>query len=368
MSISDEGGVYLRSRLAKFHEALDLAVVDALQWSAVCDHLAEIVGGVGTAFIACDPQKRGPWLAHSKSISQAVSEYIGAGWYLRDVRQRCLPFLFARGYSTELDFTDDAQMRRSPYYEDFLAKHDLRMFIGIQVAGDSIGGWLASIQLPRKAGPPDNATCDLIPHLRQSLLKASEASEAIGAESVDRWLGYYESADRGLVLLGHDGSVKNMNLAASRFLRGALARGGKIVLKDAVINAPLQELITRACLHSGGQPRPVLADVEGRSLAIDVLPLPLSLRHYHSDVAAIVVVRPYQESQITKEYLLCQKYNLRPSEAIIAIMIAEGKTVSDISEHRSTSIGTVRNQLKIIYKKMNIESQLMLSIIVNAKI
>jgi len=54
---------------------------------------------------------------------------------------------------------------------------------------------------------------------------------------------------------------------------------------------------------------------------------------------------------------LSESYGLTPVEALVAIGIANGMSVSEISVAHGTSTNTVRSQLKTIFGKLNVTRQ-----------
>lgn len=76
----------------------------------------------------------------------------------------------------------------------------------------------------------------------------------------------------------------------------------------------------------------------------------------HADCLTIYISDPESSINI-KEEALCQVHGLTMTEANIAILVANGMTLKEISELNQTSLGTVRTQIKQIFNKTGVTRQ-----------
>jgi hypothetical protein len=59
--------------------------------------------------------------------------YIKEGWYKHDRRDQGIPKLQSTGITVDQDHTSLEEMRRSPDYNDFLARYGFQRFAGVAV-------------------------------------------------------------------------------------------------------------------------------------------------------------------------------------------------------------------------------------------
>jgi DNA-binding CsgD family transcriptional regulator len=72
---------------------------------------------------------------------------------------------------------------------------------------------------------------------------------------------------------------------------------------------------------------------------------------------ALVVVRGPRGAGARRATILTAMYGLTPTEAEIAVHLAEGRTAQAIATHRSVAVGTVRTQIKTIQAKLGVRRQ-----------
>jgi DNA-binding CsgD family transcriptional regulator len=354
------------ARLLKLETELDAAVLDGSRWRGVCDALAAATEGAGTAFIPFDASKRAPWLVHSDDLGELVECYIGDGWYKRDAREATLPAMLRRGWSTDHDVGDRDVIRKQPFYADFMARHGFGVFIGIHIPTDR-GDWCAAIQRSATTGTPSSTVLERIPRLRAMLTAAARAARAIGASGVENWRAYFDAADRGFALLGRDGRVSEANDTAARLLEPFMGMAGEIVLADSVARMRLAELTARACARAPGKllPPPVLLPLPyGRTLSIDVAPLPSRLRHFHVDAVALMIVRLAQAPGVDQSAKLTHKFGLTAAEARLAVRIGKGESLRAAADAEAVTYESARTRLKSIFTKTHSNRQAELALLV----
>lgn len=344
---------------------LDAVVLDASRWKGVCDALAGVMGGAGTALIPFDPKRRGPWIVHSDSIGGGVDLYIREGWYARDVRQAAWPMMRARGYATDFDIIDPDVMRRHPYYQDFLARDHVETFVGLHLPTPT-EEWVASVQLPSHRSL-ESGVVETIPRVRAMLTSAVRAAAALSASGLESWLSFFERADRGIALLTSESRVRRMNAAAADLLLPFAKPSGELAIGDQRRQEQLEALLAAACRHrSGGSlPPPVdLPVAPGKSLVFDAMPLPAGLRHFYSDLAAVLVVRIAEFAVVDVRTRLAEDFGLTPAEARLALHIGHGAALRDAAELEAITFETARTRLKTVFAKTGSRRQSELAILV----
>jgi DNA-binding CsgD family transcriptional regulator len=340
--------------LEELRELLDRAVLDTQLWRAVCDKLAEFLGGVGAAFVPEDIAQQGPWIVSSASLSELIAAIFRDDWHLRNYRRRAVPIIKRQGVATDFDIADAATMRREPFYTELLAPQKIGNFIGLNV---EIGRqtWIASVERGTDAAPPDQALTDRALRVLPYLAAAVRSSFALGHNRLESWNDLVAQEDRGVFLMDYLGRVIDRNEASEAFLKTALRiRNRSLLLGDSRRDAQFQRLVEAACtpLSSDALPPPVLwQDENGSMFVADAVRLKPQLRAFHNLEAAMVIVRAVGRGEDGLAGLLKKSAKLTDAEIRVAIALFEGQSLTQFADQASLAIGTVRQQIKSVFRK-----------------
>jgi DNA-binding CsgD family transcriptional regulator len=340
--------------LQELRELLDRAVLDTRLWRAVCDKLADFLGGIGAAFVPEDVALQGPWIVSSASLSELIAAIFRDDWHLRNYRRRAIPIIKRQGLATDFDIADAATMRREPFYTELLAPQKIGNFIGLNV---EVGRqtWIASVERGSDAPPPDQALADRALRVLPYVAAAARSSFTLGHNRLESWNDLIAEEDRGVFLVDHLGRVIDRNEASEAFLKTALRiRNRSLQLGDPRRNAQFQHLVDAACapLSSEALPPPVLwQDENGSMFAADAVRLKPHLRAFHSLEAAMVVVRAVGRGDDGLNALLKKSAKLTDAEIRVAIALFEGQSLTQYADRAGLAIGTVRQQIKSVFRK-----------------
>ena len=169
----------------------------------------------------------------------------------------------------------------------------------------------------------------------------------------------------GAILFGPGGQVISANAAAGQlFGSGINLVNGQLVAFDRASNVALQEMLQ--ALRSQGTPR------VGQRIAIARRGEPPLLAHAipldrlnldGSTAAGLVVLVDPQTRREPSEPLLQQVFNLTPAEARLALGLAKGLDLQEISELHGVGVGTLRVQLKSVFAKTHTKRQAQLVVL-----
>ena len=249
---------------------LDRAVLDTQLWRAVCDKLAEFLGGVGAAFVPEDVALQGPWLVSSASLSELIAAIFRDDWHLRNYRRRAIPIIKRQGVATDFDIADAATMRREPFYTELLAPQKIGNFIGLNV---EVGRqtWIASVERGTDAAPPDQALKDRALRVLPYLAAAVRSSFALGHNRLESWNDLIAEEDRGVFLVDYLGRIIDRNEASEAFLKTALRiRNRTLQLGDSRRNVQFHVWSRRRARRNRREPCP--RPCFGRMKAVRCLP------------------------------------------------------------------------------------------------
>lgn len=315
--------------------------------------------GVGTVFVPEDTKLIGPWLVTSPSLQPLINTILRDGWLQRNYRRKAVPLMRTRGFATDLDIADKTSMRHEPFYTELMADHGLGCFVGLQFTiGSQV--WFAAIERAADAPLPDAMTLERAGRVRLMLSAAARASETLGARRFAGWRDVVAEPARAVVALDRLGRVVDVNAAAERLLgHGLLSAKRSLHLSDPVADVGFQALVAAARASPAGAalPAPVTWRApDGRYLMADVIPASPRLIDFHQLLSALVVIRVIERGMPSLPDAL-RRFGLSPAEARLAIALYEGRSVIEYAEIAGNSAGTVRNQLKSIFRKTGVRRQ-----------
>jgi DNA-binding CsgD family transcriptional regulator len=355
-------------KLKTLQTTADLAVLDPAKWAAVCDRLAAFIGGVGANISPDAAEYQLPQLiVASPSLEGLVSSYIREGWNNRNYRRRALPIIRQRGFATDADIADERTLRTEPFYADLMASHKLGTFVGIDVV-TTTHTLIASIERAASAEPPDDDLFARVELARPILAAAARASIAIGALRVEGWKDLARDGTRAIFVLDPLGRVIERNAASEPLIGSAVEiTQRQLRLREAREDQQLARLIAVACAadEQVPLPRPVFTAPAGQGgLMFEAVRLPRSLRHFHSLAAALIIVRPVEDKRDDLGALLRRHAGLTTAELKVALALFEGKSPAEYAQAAGLSTGTVRQQIKSVYRKTGASRQNELSALI----
>src|SRR5436190_22462108 len=135
----------------RIEKAFADAAFDPSLWIKALDTVSEVTESTGALLLPIN----GDLITNvhfSDKVTRSIETYFQNGWHLQDERYRGTELMMKRGVVDDLDIFDADQIKRHPYYQEFLAPHELRWFAGVMVAsGDDL--WCLSIQRTIAQGP-----------------------------------------------------------------------------------------------------------------------------------------------------------------------------------------------------------------------
>jgi DNA-binding CsgD family transcriptional regulator len=184
---------------------------------------------------------------------------------------------------------------------------------------------------------------------------AARASVAVGALRIEGWKDLATDGTRAIFVLDPLGRVIDRNAGSEALIGGVVELSQQqLSLSDPRENQQLARLIAVACLADDSipLPRPVFAAPAGQGVMMfEAVRLPASLRYFHSLAAALIVVRSVEDKRGDLGALLRQHAGLTAAELKIALALFDGQSPTDYAQRAGLSVGTVRQQIKAVYRK-----------------
>jgi DNA-binding CsgD family transcriptional regulator/PAS domain-containing protein len=270
---------------------------------------------------------------------------------------------------TQQELVPDRELLESEYYRDYLAPIGIFHILGVDTVEPD--GMLARLRIARRIDEEAFADshkmlCErLLPHLRRSIqiharLSRTESERDIYAGAVDQ-------LSVATLVLDERGRILNTNSVARTLLE--LSDGLSVVeqilqVTDRDINRQLQELVanaiteqragTTATARALRVPRP-----SGRQeFGLVIRPVRVSQfdEGQSSPCIAIFISDPEQQESASQQ-LLGELFELTPAEANLAIKLARGLSLAQLSEEQNISQHTARAQLKSVFAKTGVTRQ-----------
>lgn len=296
----------------------------------------------------------------SESLGELIEEIFRDGWHERNFRASSLPLINSRGYATDLDIADADIMRREPFYADLMASHRLGLFIGLKIP---VGkkGYVAAVERSATAEPPDGTLLERMAAAQAMLASGARAAAAIGAARFESWKELAVESERPMFVIDHLGRLLDRNAPTEPLMGTVFVTAGKVLrLLNVRADIGFTELVAAAVAPSAGPalPRPVFLDIEGQgTLMIDLVRIPRSLQHFHVMASALVVVRMVGGERPSLVQALRRSAGLTEAETRVAMALFNGLTLAGYAARAGISVGTARQQIKAVFRKIGVGRQ-----------
>lgn len=270
------------------------------------------------------------------------------------------------------------QLRESAFYKEFLQPTDTVQMLGIDLLRDNtVGIFLRASRGEREPrfGADAKSLFNLLgPHLRQ-LLNWLDRDQR---QSLERGLydGIASRLEMGMILLDRYGAVVHTNPVADHLLElgdTLRRRKGKLAATRSSDNRRLQALLQQAGETSGTTPALTQAitltgEELTRGLFLLVKPLQpdaqkpssdtnlLLLDEEHAPRTAVYISMP-EILTPEQQSILQQLFDFTPSEARLAIALANGMSLDEIARELNVTRNTLRTHLRSAFQKAGVNQQ-----------
>lgn len=344
--------------IKRIESAFVAAAMDSSRWNAAMETVATVTGARGAAmFPICG---RLPLMPHTESMDGGFESYIRDGWIHRDERYRAVPAALRKRTATEFDFTTPDEIKRSPYYQEFLGPQGFRWFACVLIGADETL-WSLSPQRTIEQGPFPPGELDELARLSVRLSGAAELARAFSFAAVSGALQAFEFSGRAVVQLNGAGGVVRLNAEAEKLVgNGIRVIKGRLVADQRDATEALDRALHRL-LWSGSETSlipPVPLSRRGRK---PLLAYPLGLKcvadNPFANCRALLVLIDPEQRKAPPEATLRSAFGLTAAEARLASRLADGAAVETVSDALGITKATARNQLKAVFSKIGVHRQ-----------
>jgi len=258
----------------------------------------------------------------------------------------------------------------SEFYRQFIEPADIRYMIGADMMTPDGAECRWRICRPPSAAAfsaQDKAWCEtLLPHIKRAVqlhsrLERIESERALYATTIDRML-------LGTVVFDESGSIIRVNRPAEDMLAqtdGLRICGGHLEASYARENAKLQALVRRALADTGssvsamGQAMSVTRPSGRGKLGIVVRANQANewSEGPHRAAVTVFIRDPEQKSMAASREMIQQLFEFTPSEASVAILLADGMTLDEVADKLGIRKNTARAHLRSIFSKTGVKRQ-----------
>ena len=256
--------------------------------------------------------------------------------------------------------------RNREFYAGWMRPHELEDGLFVRLTGGLRPTCFFVMSPSRSFDTPERVKLmrGLVPHLQQALRTHDKLGTL--ANCTLGLAGALEAVRYGIIIVGGEHLVVNLNSAAERILRaedGVCTRSGRITATSVHAERELRCAIHSALAGEGSTIR------AGRSLTcfrpsgrrpyvIHVLP---SYRRDADEprrqpMALVLIIDPEDQPEPAAE-LLRRLYHLTKTEADVALRVTHGADLKEISEQLSISLATVRTHLQRVFDKTDTHRQ-----------
>jgi len=293
-------------------------------------------------------------------MGEAFDLYVRDGWVHRDERIiRGTNKLMKKAVLTDRDMISEQEVRRHPYYQDFLGRTNLKGWAAVRIGGGD-QAWSLTFHRNKQQGEFSAAELRDFHELSRQLASTAQIASALAFAQGQAALSTFEIAGKAALLLNRVGEVVLANSAAEQlFNEHVNIVKRRLFCSDRQatdhFERALKQLLWSA--DRGGVP-PIALPRPGKSAVVAYLmrsyqlaDTPLSTYH-----AIAVLVDPDARLAPVISTLKAM-FGLTPAEARLAVALQSGNDVSEASVHLHISSETARKHLRSIFAKTGTRRQ-----------
>ena len=343
------------------------AAIGQADWETPITLLADATGSKTGELIGLGLDTVVPFNLMTNATPEAAAEFVAAGGGDPAVNSRVRVGVQARELEVldEADFTTASDIRLNPAYADWVRDHEMTHVCLTTLVRED--GLLVGMALARNAreGHIDVEGKRLFAAVAPHARRAVRTRMALEDQRLSMMVGGLDAVRVTVFLCDASRRVRAMTRAAEALIaRGGPLRltKGRLAVADSVQGGLLDLLIGDVLTGGPGGRTPVAirGDAFHDDVLVEVAPAPGHGALGFNDCVLVIVQQPSQDDRRIAA-IARALYGLSPSEAAIAAQLALGRPVAGIARQRQVSVGTVRSQVRSIFDKMSVSSQIELA-------
>lgn len=348
--------------LLRASRRLGEAALDPALWPAVMEDVCAAAGATGAVLLQSDG--RGPETPATPSLAELGKAYFGGGWHTpgRDLRaRRGIPLALRGEVFTDQDLVTPEEMRREPYYNEFVFPSGFHWFAGIGFrAGSAL--WALTMQRTAHEGRFEAADKAALATLAAPLTEAATLAAAVGRSVLSGIADALGLVGQPAILLDSMGAAVHWNGAADRLFGDEIrVSHRRLVVAGDRARAALARLVDRlrATADTAALPvEPIVVERAGkRPVVIRPLPIPGAARGPFLGARALLILTDLGRQPAPEPRLIRDAFGLTAAEGRLAAALSAGAALNEAASGLGISRDTARNQLKSIFGKTDTHRQ-----------
>ena len=267
-----------------------------------------------------------------------------------------------------------AKFEQTEFYKQYLLPDDLYHVVGIDLRDSEGRRFSLRLCRPRKGKSFSASEREFIQMLSSHICRA--VTNGVKLVQLDSERQFYARATFGRavgsITLDENGYIVQTNDAAERFLteKDGIARlHNQIHIKNIELNETLRQQIQIALKNQRSDIAPPLA-IQAMSiprpsgkpdyeLVVKALPVDRYIAPSRTPHLIVFISSPAEKIEISTRTLMTL-YHLTQTEATLAVLLAEGKTLDEVTQELHIARNTARAHLRAIFSKTGVTQQSML--------
>lgn len=359
-------GRVTRKAVEETAELFQAAGLGQGSWEAALDGLAAVTGSTGAQLIGLGSDAAVPFNVMTGVPPETGEGFVAVGGGDPAINSRVRVGMHAAELEVldETAFTTAADMRLNPEYAEWIRTWDMHhtCLTNLVKAPDRHAG-LALLRSERQGNVDDEQKRAFAVLARQARV-AVRTRMALESQGAQLLAGAMEAVRATAFFCDEAGRVCGMTAPAEALL----SAGDGLRLRNGVLTTACEadrRGLEAALAQARAGAAPAFAVVARRlggddRLILEVAPLPSSGGPGFGP-RALVLVHGAGVDEARVATAARSLYGLSASESAIAAQLAAGRSPAAIAHERQVSLGTVRAQVRRIYEKVGVSSQLELA-------
>jgi DNA-binding CsgD family transcriptional regulator len=334
------------------------------KWSLALDVLSRNFADKGALLIPVRTSEPIATLA-SPSMQETAEDYVLQGWWAEDPsfgRWRRRP---TAGFVTDLDLFDVDEIRRLPFYQEFMPAQRMGWGSSAMLLDTPETGICLALRRSSKREPYDAEELGvlnrLLPHARRAM--AIGATLLGKASQADGLIAAFDAQHRGVILLDRRFRVLFCNAKAESLMGDGIDVAGGLLTASRKHDRPRLHALLASALEGADAvdtagPVALARAGDRKPLVVTAMPIRREAVLPGLPVACLVVhVIDPEDRPLTAERLLQPMFGLTRGEARLAVLLAGGRSLSAAADQAGITLSTARTVLKAIFLKTETHRQ-----------
>ena len=355
---------YRHASAVAVSEILEECLFSPELWTNALQAIAQFAGGWGAQLIGFE---RGGALAFDIATmpKDALGEFerCGGGDLSQNLRARIIAAA-PNWVLSDADLASPEEWRRNAFYNDVFVKFDAPHAAVARLAKTGETSVVIAVIRSRNDGNMQNPDREKLQSLLRPLSHAVRRQMNLEAYGAALAVGALEAVSLPAFICDGSGLIEAVTSAGQDELHsGAFLRSRfrRLEATQARSEPLLQGAIHKAAPRQAWNGFPEASTIAlhnntGDRVLCEVAPLPPA-KNAMGARGVVVVSLPRQRPLVTAMPSLDNVHGLTAAEVAISRLLVEGAIIADIATSREVSIQTIRNQIKSIFRKLDVSSR-----------